>query len=119
MKNKVIIAESTIHSIKKQITLWYSCEWLLYKEDFLQHVKCYHVLLLQVVYQKRKPQNDSLFLSALHILGPKSIVHGDLAYCRLLVLEVTMYSTRKLCYCMVQLCVFSVCITDFLLPATN
>ena len=37
-------------------------------------VKGYHVFVLQVVCQKRKPQIESLFLGIMHILGQEKII---------------------------------------------
>ena len=62
----------------------------------------YNLLLLKVTMyfhykflQKRKPQIDSWFLSELHIIGLKNIVHGDPVYSRLYLLDVTNYLPRN------------------------
>ena len=96
MENQVITGYCWgYHTFNKKPGYYMVQLWVLvFKQGFLQYVKCYHVFFLQVICQKRNPQIHDLFLSVMHILGPENIVLGDPGYSRLLLLEVTMYSTR-------------------------
>ena len=70
-----------MHLTRKHVTSWYSCDWLLCFKSFLLQataVTGYHVILLQVVCQKRKSQIDSLFIRVLHILCQKDILRSRL-----------------------------------------
>ena len=71
-KSTAHISSGKIHSMEDQVTTCCCCEWLLCLLGWCLQasaVKGYHIFLLQVVCQKRKPQIDGWFLSLLHIYG--------------------------------------------------
>ena len=70
-----------MHLTRKYVTAWYSCDWLLCVQRFLPQataVTGYHIILLQVVCQKRMPQIDSLFQRILQILCQQNIMRSRL-----------------------------------------
>ena len=110
---RLLLSEAIMQLTRNHVTTWFICEWLLCKAFYnmlllLNVTKNsvvigYHVFLLKVLCQKRKPQIDGFVLRILHILDQEKYLSWR---CR--VLQTTAVRgfhavNKKPCYCMVRL----------------